>query len=252
MSCIARSSSGQYVALCLSLTDPYVILCPSSPPSTLRHALIHWSGTSSLSRYKTKRSDIQFFSNLLTSPSKWETHTHILSSYLLPPPPRDVRSRKSARRFFLGWALGAPLPNPPIALRSLMTAPRSPTRSTPSWITPADLLPQSIRSPILLPRRSSQRMRKRRLQALSSNIPVSVLPNSLSSSLNAYPTCFTEYQLTWILDTLRRTDFSRLELAGETYVDYMGGALYPESLIKVHTDFLKHNILGNTHSVSNR
>ncbi|KJA28786.1 hypothetical protein HYPSUDRAFT_128646 [Hypholoma sublateritium FD-334 SS-4] len=31
----------------------------------------------------------------------------------------------------------------------------------------------------------------------------------------------------------------------------MGGALYPESLIKVHTDFLKHSILGNTHSVSN-
>lgn len=61
-----------------------------------------------------------------------------------------------------------------------------------------------------------------------------------------------EYQLTWILDTLRRTDYSRLERAGETYVDYMGGAIYPESLVKIHTDFLKHSILGNTHSVSNR
>lgn len=61
-----------------------------------------------------------------------------------------------------------------------------------------------------------------------------------------------EYQLTWILDTLRRTDYARLGRAGETYVDYMGGAIYPESLIKVHTDFLNRNILGNTHSVSNR
>lgn len=61
-----------------------------------------------------------------------------------------------------------------------------------------------------------------------------------------------EYRLTWILDTLRRTDFARLERAGETYVDYMGGALYPESLVRVHTNFLNGNILGNTHSVSNR
>ncbi|KAJ3514486.1 hypothetical protein NLJ89_g2345 [Agrocybe chaxingu] len=66
--------------------------------------------------------------------------------------------------------------------------------------------------------------------------------------LREYP----EYRLTWILDTLRRTDFARLERAGETYVDYMGGSLYPESLIRVHTDFLNHSILGNTHSVSNR
>jgi hypothetical protein len=61
-----------------------------------------------------------------------------------------------------------------------------------------------------------------------------------------------EYRLTWILDTLRRTDYTRLDRTGETYVDYMGGALYPESLIRVHTNFLNTSILGNTHSVSNR
>ena len=60
-----------------------------------------------------------------------------------------------------------------------------------------------------------------------------------------------EYRLTWILDTLRRTDFARLERADETYVDYMGGSLYPESLIRVHTEFLSQHILGNTHSISN-
>jgi molybdenum cofactor sulfurtransferase len=66
--------------------------------------------------------------------------------------------------------------------------------------------------------------------------------------LKAYP----QYQLTWVLDTLRKTDFARLDRNGETYVDFMGGALYPESLIRVHTDFLNQSILGNTHSVSNR
>ncbi|PPQ64551.1 hypothetical protein CVT24_008453 [Panaeolus cyanescens] len=65
--------------------------------------------------------------------------------------------------------------------------------------------------------------------------------------LKEYP----NYQLTWIMDALRRTDYTRLDLSGETYVDYMGGALYPESLIRVHTQFLTNSILGNTHSVSN-
>ena len=61
-----------------------------------------------------------------------------------------------------------------------------------------------------------------------------------------------EYKLTWTLDSLRRNDFGRLDRSGETYVDYMGGALYPESLITAHTEFLHRSILGNTHSVSNR
>lgn len=67
-----------------------------------------------------------------------------------------------------------------------------------------------------------------------------------------YADVLVEYRLTWMLDTLRKSDFSRLERSGETYVDYMGGSLYPESLIRVHTDFLNRSILGNTHSVSNR
>ncbi|KAJ6534016.1 PLP-dependent transferase [Mycena vulgaris] len=67
--------------------------------------------------------------------------------------------------------------------------------------------------------------------------------------LSTFPV--TEYRLTWIIDTLRRSDYGRLETTGETYVDYMGGAIYPESLIRVHTEFLNRSILGNTHSVSN-
>lgn len=78
--------------------------------------------------------------------------------------------------------------------------------------------------------------------------PVDETTRAYASFLKAFP----EYHLTWILDTLRRSDFSRLDLTGETYVDYMGGAIYPESLVRVHTDFLNRSILGNTHSVSNR
>jgi molybdenum cofactor sulfurtransferase len=69
---------------------------------------------------------------------------------------------------------------------------------------------------------------------------------------DAFLKMFPEYRRTWIMDTLRRTDFARLDSTGETYVDYMGGSLYPESLIRVHTAFLNTHVLGNTHSVSNR
>jgi molybdenum cofactor sulfurtransferase len=65
--------------------------------------------------------------------------------------------------------------------------------------------------------------------------------------LKQYP----EYTLTWILDALRRSDFARLDRSGETYVDYMGGSLYPESLIRVHTGFLQRSVLGNTRSINN-
>ena len=72
--------------------------------------------------------------------------------------------------------------------------------------------------------------------------------NAYKSFLRQYP----EYKLTWLLDSLRKSDFKRLEKSGEVYVDYMGGSLYPESLIRMHSAFLQENILGNTHSVSNR
>lgn len=68
----------------------------------------------------------------------------------------------------------------------------------------------------------------------------------------AFLKAFPHYQSTWIIDTLRSTDLARLDRAGETYVDYMGGAQHPDSLVRIHSDFLTRNIMGNTHSVSNR
>lgn len=68
---------------------------------------------------------------------------------------------------------------------------------------------------------------------------------------SAFLKSFPEYQSTWILDTLRRTDYARLDRTGETYVDYMGGAQHPESLVRVHSAFLTETVMGNTHSVSN-
>jgi hypothetical protein len=65
--------------------------------------------------------------------------------------------------------------------------------------------------------------------------------------LHDYP----QYASSWHVDALRRSEYSRLA-PDETYVDYMGGALYPASLISVHAEFLHTAVLGNTHSESPR
>jgi selenocysteine lyase/cysteine desulfurase len=49
---------------------------------------------------------------------------------------------------------------------------------------------------------------------------------------------------------LRGHEFARLDKTGETYLDYTGSALYPESLIHRHLDLLATTVLGNPHSQS--
>ena len=61
-----------------------------------------------------------------------------------------------------------------------------------------------------------------------------------------------QYRLSAAVDSLRQQEFARLAHAEETYLDYMGGSLYPEVLVRSHANFLAQSILGNTHSVSNR
>lgn len=49
---------------------------------------------------------------------------------------------------------------------------------------------------------------------------------------------------------LRRTEFSRLDRAGHTYLDYTGGGLYPASLPRRHQALLSNSVLGNPHSIN--
>ena len=48
---------------------------------------------------------------------------------------------------------------------------------------------------------------------------------AFATFLDEYP----EYRQTWIIDSLRRSDYARLSRTEETYVDHMGGALSPET-----------------------
>ncbi|PVF98824.1 PLP-dependent transferase [Serendipita vermifera] len=64
--------------------------------------------------------------------------------------------------------------------------------------------------------------------------------------LKQYPT----YASTSSLDKLRSSEFKRLKSSNIVYADYMGGCLYPESLVKRHVARLTEGVLGNTHSDS--
>jgi len=47
---------------------------------------------------------------------------------------------------------------------------------------------------------------------------------------------------------LRAKEFARLDRDNHTYLDYTGGMLYPESLVKAHAELMINNTYGNPHS----
>ncbi len=52
------------------------------------------------------------------------------------------------------------------------------------------------------------------------------------------------------IDSLRRTEFARLDTQGHVYVDYTGAGLYPESLPRRHAELLAASVPGNPHSTN--
>ena len=62
--------------------------------------------------------------------------------------------------------------------------------------------------------------------------------------LRRYP----EFDRSPILNELRQREYKRLDQQGHVYLDYTGGGLYPESLVREHADFLQKSVLGNPHS----
>lgn len=61
---------------------------------------------------------------------------------------------------------------------------------------------------------------------------------------------YPQFSKTHFLDELRATDFDRLDKQKHIYLDFTGGHLYGESLVKSHQGFLCKSILGNPHSIN--
>jgi selenocysteine lyase/cysteine desulfurase len=49
-------------------------------------------------------------------------------------------------------------------------------------------------------------------------------------------------------EELRAKEFGRLDERGYVYLDYTGSALYADSHLRAHEEFLEHHVLGNPHS----
>src|SRR4051794_9174765 len=56
------------------------------------------------------------------------------------------------------------------------------------------------------------------------------------------------FRETAMLDTLRASEYGRLDARGDVYLDYTGGSLYAESQIEQHMDALRSSVYGNPHS----
>jgi selenocysteine lyase/cysteine desulfurase len=53
-----------------------------------------------------------------------------------------------------------------------------------------------------------------------------------------------------LLEELRRTEFARLDAAGDVYLDYTGAGMYAESQLAEHLELLRRSVFGNPHSVN--
>lgn len=74
--------------------------------------------------------------------------------------------------------------------------------------------------------------------------------SSYTADFRAFTTLYPSYKATSILDDLRKKEFERLEKSNEVYLDYMGGSLWPKSLVTKHASLLENGLFGNTHSDS--
>ncbi len=75
-----------------------------------------------------------------------------------------------------------------------------------------------------------------------------------AQDIEAACTAFIEthpgYRATARLDTLRATEYRRLDEQGQIYLDYTGGSLYAESQLQTHMTMLQKGVFGNPHSTN--
>lgn len=81
-------------------------------------------------------------------------------------------------------------------------------------------------------------------QQRARRFPTSGLDAAFAAFRRDYPT----YDSTARLDTLRATEYARLDRDHQVYLDYTGGGLYAESQPRKHMDVLSTHVFGNPHS----
>lgn len=73
---------------------------------------------------------------------------------------------------------------------------------------------------------------------------------SFEQRCQRFTASYPQYANTTQIDTLRHTDYARLDTLNHTYLDYTGGGLYSESQLQQHMQSLTENVYGNPHSLN--
>lgn len=73
-------------------------------------------------------------------------------------------------------------------------------------------------------------------------------PRDRGEAFAAFLEEWPDYPATSAIDTLRRTEFARLDEAGHVYLDYTGGGLYGRTQVERHRELLLSTVFGNPHS----
>jgi selenocysteine lyase/cysteine desulfurase len=73
-------------------------------------------------------------------------------------------------------------------------------------------------------------------------------PWRVDGAFQAFRRAYPAYDSTRTLDTLRATEYARLDRQGQVYLDYTGGGLYAESQLRDHMALLNDQVFGNPHS----
>ena len=70
----------------------------------------------------------------------------------------------------------------------------------------------------------------------------------LTAAYEAFLSAFPAYASTGRLDTLRATEYARLDQQRQVYLDYTGGGVYAEAQVREHVAMLTDGVFGNPHS----
>ena len=73
---------------------------------------------------------------------------------------------------------------------------------------------------------------------------------SIGSAFAAFQQTFPTFDTTHALDTLRATEYVRLDAQQHVYLDYTGGGLYAECQVREHLEGLCTHVFGNPHSTN--
>jgi selenocysteine lyase/cysteine desulfurase len=108
---------------------------------------------------------------------------------------------------------------------------------------PAPAAPSPVVAPSVSPSPFADLERESSPAPLSTRI---IDPERFRLFLEQHPT----YAGTGALDSLRQTEYARLDRRGDVYLDYTGGNLYAQSQLDAHLALLRDDVLGNPHSTN--